>query len=456
MTVPPLQSARSDQPTQGSEKTSSYPDVIEMIPVDHPVSGTARVPGSKSITNRALLIAGLARGHSTLTGALFSDDTRYMADGLNALGLTVVPDAATDRFEVDGGDGRFPLDQADLFIGNSGTTARFLTAALAVGHGTYRLDGVPRMRQRPIGPLLKALQQLGVDARSEPENDCPPIVVHANGLPGGHARMAGNLSSQFFTGLLLVAPYARQGVTIEVEGELVSKPYITITAEVMRAFGVTPQIDDITWQTFRVAPGQRYEGRAYHIEPDASNASYFFAAAAVTGGSVRVDGLGTASTQGDLQFVRVLERMGAEVTIEDNATIVRGPAGGCLRGGDFDFNVISDTAQTLAAIAPFADAPITIRGIAHNRLKETDRIADVATELRKLGQEVEEFEDGMTIRPRTVTPTDVATYDDHRMAMSFAITGIRAAGVRIIDPGCTAKTFPNYFARLAELTNPHT
>lgn len=438
--------------SQTSISDSDAPTMIEMIPVDHPVTGIAHVPGSKSITNRALLIAGLARGHSTLTGALFSDDTRYMAEGLNALGIRVIPDAATDRFEIDGGDGVLPASEANLFVGNSGTTARFLTAAIALGKGTYRLDGVPRMRQRPIGPLLQALQQLGVDARSEADTGCPPIIVRANGLTGGHATMAGDQSSQFFTGLLLVAPYANQGLTIEVEGELVSKPYITITAEVMRAFGVIAEIEDATWRTFRVSPGQRYEGRAYHIEPDASNASYFFAAAALTGGEVRVDGLGTGSTQGDLQFVRVLEQMGAQVTIGEKATTVLGPTGGHLRGGDFDFNVISDTAQTLAAIAPYADGPVTIRGIAHNRLKETDRIADVATELRKLGQVVDEFEDGMTIHPCPVTPAEIATYDDHRMAMSFALTGLRAPGVKILDPGCTAKTFPDYFSRLKELT----
>ncbi|MGN6031836.1 MAG: 3-phosphoshikimate 1-carboxyvinyltransferase [Thermomicrobiales bacterium] len=432
--------------------SSSVADRIEIVPVRRPVTGTAFVPGSKSITNRALPIAGLARGHSTLTGALFSDDTRYMAGALNALGLTVTDAPADYRFEVDGGDGAFPASDADLFIGNSGTTARFLTAILAIGHGTYRLDGVPRMRQRPIGPLLSALRQLGVDATSEAGTDCPPIVVRTSGLTGGTTTVSGNLSSQFLTGLLLAAPYARDGVTIEVEGELVSKPYIVITADVMRAFGVETEIDDVDWKTFRVAPGQRYEGRAYQIEPDASNASYFFAAAAVTGGEVTVDGLGSRSTQGDLGFVHVLEQMGATVTMTDTRTTVRGPEDGTLRGGEFDFNVISDTAQTLAAIAPFADGPVTIRGIAHNRLKETDRIADVATELRRLGQEVDEFADGLTIRPRPVTPAEVHTYDDHRMAMSFALTGLRAPGVTILDPGCTAKTFPDYFQRLAELT----
>ncbi|HGN0918318.1 MULTISPECIES: 3-phosphoshikimate 1-carboxyvinyltransferase [Burkholderiales] len=434
-----------------ASSTATAPDRIEMIPVTQPVIGTARVPGSKSITNRALPIAGLANGHSSLTGALFSDDTHYMAEGLAALGIDVEAFPEDDRFEVDGGDGQFPATEADLFIGNSGTTARFLTAILAIGHGTYRLDGVPRMRQRPIGPLLSALRQLDVDATSEAGTDAPPIIVRANGLAGGRAVVPGDLSSQFFTGLLLAAPYARDGVTIEVEGELVSKPYITITADVMRAFGVETEIDDVDWKTFRVAPGQRYAARDYHIEPDASNASYFFAAAAVTGGEVRVNGLGTRSTQGDLQFVRVLEQMGATVTMTETSTTVRGPQDGVLHGGDFDFNVISDTAQTLAAIAPYADAPITIRGVAHNRVKETDRIADVATELRRLGQVVDEFQDGLTIHPQPVTPAEVHTYDDHRMAMSFALTGLRAPGVTILDPGCTAKTFPDYFDRLGEL-----
>ena len=435
-----------------SSPSVATPDRIEMIPVRRPVVGTAVVPGSKSITNRALPIAGLARGHSTLTGALFSDDTRYMAQALNDLGIAVAAGPDDHRFEVEGCNGNFPASQAELFIGNSGTTARFLTAILAIGRGTYRLDGVPRMRQRPIGPLLAALRQLGVDATSEAGTDCPPIVVRAAGFAGGETTVSGNLSSQFLTGLLLAAPYARDGVTIVVEGELVSRPYIVITAEVMRAFGVETEIDDIGWKTFRVAPGQRYEGRAYQIEPDASNASYFFAAAAVTGGEVTVDGLGSRSSQGDLGFVRVLERMGATVTMTGTKTTVRGPEGGSLRGGEFDFTVISDTAQTLAAIAPFADGPITIRGIAHNRLKETDRIADVATELRRLGQEVDEFADGLTIRPRPVMPAEIHTYDDHRMAMSFALAGLRAPGVTILDPACTAKTFPDYFQRLADLT----
>jgi 3-phosphoshikimate 1-carboxyvinyltransferase len=427
-------------------------DILAMQPISRPITGTAYVPGSKSITNRALLIAALADGPSTLTGALFSDDTRYMAGALNQLGILVRGDEAAERFEIEGGDGTFPAESGMLFVGNSGTTARFLTAALTLGYGTFRIDGVPRMRERPIAPLLDALNQLGADARSEEGNGCPPVVVTADGLPGGTARMAGDTSSQYLTGVLITAPYAEQGVRIEIEGELVSKPYIRITADVMEAFGVRPEIDEANWKSFAVAPGQGYEGRHYVVEPDASNASYFFAAAAVTGGEIAVEGLGSRSHQGDLQFVRVLERMGCEVTMTNTVTSVRGPESGTLRGGEFDFNAISDTAQTLAAIAPFADSPVTIRGIAHNRGKETDRVSAVATELRKLGQEVEEFADGMTIRPKPVTPAEIETYDDHRMAMSFAITGLKASGVSILNPECVAKTFPSFFDRLADLT----
>ena len=426
-------------------------DVMAMQPITRAIAGTAEVPGSKSITNRALLIAALADGPSTLSGALFSDDTRYMAGALNQIGIHVAGDEQANRFDVEGGGGTFPATSGSLFIGNSGTTARFLTAALTLGHGEFVVDGVPRMRERPIAPLLDALTQLGADATSQEGTGCPPVRVKANGLPGGTCRLAGDKSSQYFTGLLIAAPYAERGVTIEVDGDLVSKPYIEITADVMAAFGVEAEIDTETWKTFRVAPGQRYEGHHYVVEPDASNASYFFALAAATGGEVVVEGLGANSLQGDLDFVFVLEEMGATVEMTDTWTSVKGPEGGRLRGGDFDFGEISDTSQTLAAIAPFADGPVTIRGVAHNRIKETDRVSAVATELRKLGQEVDEFEDGFTVHPRPVTPAAIETYDDHRMAMSFAITGLRAPGVTILDPGCVAKTFPAYFQRLEDL-----
>jgi 3-phosphoshikimate 1-carboxyvinyltransferase len=426
-------------------------DAFTFTPLDRPVDGTVIVPGSKSITNRALPIAALARGTSVLTGALFSDDTRYMAEALDQLGVRVESDESNNTFTVTGGDGTFPAPAADLFIGNSGTSVRFLTAVLTLGHGNFRIDGVLRMRQRPIQPLITALNDLGSSVRSEEDTGCPPVLVTADGLPGGTVSVPGDRSSQYFSALLIAAPYARQGVEILVEGELVSKPYMPMTADTMRAFGVEVELDEVDWKRFAVAPGQRYEARNYHIEPDASNASYFFAAAAVTGGRVRVDGLGKNSTQGDLDFVRVLETMGATVTVADSYTEVIGPAGGKLRGVDLDLNAISDTAQTLAAIAPFADGPTTFRGVEHARLKETDRVAALATELRKLGQQVVERPDGLTIVPQPIVPADIDTYDDHRMAMSFGVATLRAPGIRILDPGCTAKTFPDFFDRLIAL-----
>jgi 3-phosphoshikimate 1-carboxyvinyltransferase len=426
-------------------------DVFTFTPLDRPVDGTVIVPGSKSITNRALPIAALARGESELTGALFSDDTRYMAEALNQIGVRVEADEANNAFSVAGGDGTFPAASADLFIGNSGTTVRFLTAVLTLGRGVFRIDGIPRMRERPIQPLIAALNDLGSQVRSEEDTGCPPVIVTAAGLPGGTVSVPGDRSSQYFSALLIAAPYARNGVEILVEGDLVSKPYMPMTAETMRAFGVEVKLDEVDWKRFSVAPGQCYNGRAFHIEPDASNASYFFAAAAVTGGRVRVDGLGKSSTQGDLNFVKVLEAMGATVTIAGDYTEVIGPPHGALRGVDLDLNAISDTAQTLAAIAPFANGPTTIRGVEHARLKETDRVAALATELRKLGQQIEERPDGLTITPRPITPADIDTYDDHRMAMSFGIATLRAPGIRILDPGCTAKTFPDFFQRLTTL-----
>lgn len=432
-----------------STPTPTFPDLIEIEPVDGPIDADVLIPGSKSITNRALLIAALADEESELSGALYSDDTRYMAAALNELGIVVASDETGSRFMVRGGGGTFPAHEADLFVGNSGTTMRFLTAALPLGHGNYRIDGIPRMRQRPIAPLLDALNGLGAEATSEEGTGCPPVRVQANGLRGGEVAMSGEQSSQYFSALLMAAPYAREGVAITVEGDLVSKPYMPLTTAVMAAFGVEAELDTTHWRTFRVAAGQRYTGRAYQIEPDASNASYFFAAATVTGGRVRVNGLGQGSTQGDLRFVDVLAAMGAEAEITDDYVEVRGPAGGKLRGVDLDLNAISDTAQTLAAIAPFAEGPTTIRGVAHARLKETDRVAAIATELRRLGQGVEEHPDGITVHPAPVVPAAIETYDDHRMAMSFAITGLRAPGVRILDPGCVAKTFPGFFETLA-------
>jgi 3-phosphoshikimate 1-carboxyvinyltransferase len=419
--------------------------------VAKPVVGRIRPPGSKSITNRALVCAALAEGPSTLRGALDSDDTRVMVEALKSLGLTVEHDRARQTIRVVGCDGRIPASKADLFIGNSGTTVRFLTAMLALGNGRFRLHGTPRMHERPIQDLIDSLAALGCRATSETGNGCPPVVVEARGLPGGTARVRSDVSSQFLSGLLLAAPYATSPITLEVAAALVSQPYVTMTLDVMRAFGVdVAAAGDL--KSFTI-PGGRYSAREYDVEPDASAASYFFAAAAVTGGEVTVEGLTRRALQGDVALVDVLAQMGCEVRESADGLTVRGPRR--LRGVDVDMNPISDTVQTLSVVALFADGPTTIRGVAHIRHKETDRIAAPSAELRKLGAIVVEREDGLTITP----PADggrgaeIDTYDDHRMAMSFALAGLRIPGVVIRDPGCTAKTYPEFFADLRRLCN---
>ena len=405
-----------------------------------------RPPGSKSLTNRALIVAAMADGVSTLSGALDSDDTRVMVDSLRRLGVAVKHDPDDARIDVTGCSGKFPAREADLFVANSGTSLRFLTAMLAAGQGTYRLDGSPRMRQRPVSDLLDALNGLGSDARSDLGTGCPPLTVCAQWLHGGFASVKGDVSSQFLSGLLMALPYSRDVTTIEVEGVLVSQPYVSMTLEVMEAFGV--RISNRKNRRFDIRPA-RYTGRPYGIEPDASAASYFFALAAVTAGKVTVEGLGTRSVQGDMGFVDVLEFMGCQVERSPDSTTVQG---GPLVGIDVDMNAISDTVMTAAVVALFARGHTRIRNVAHIRHKETDRIAALATELRKLGAIVEEHPDGLVIfPPAQLTPTRIATYDDHRMAMSFAIAGVKAGGVTILDPGCVAKTYPRFWDDFAAL-----
>jgi len=418
-------------------------EAVEILP-SGPLRASIRPPGSKSITNRALVCAALARGESTLTGALDSDDTRVMIEGLRRLGIAVEHDPQAAVIRISGCGGCPPAERADLFVGNSGTTVRFLTALATLGHGTFRLDGTPRMRERPIGDLLEALGQLGADTRSEQQNGCPPVVVRAVGLPGGRATVAGDISSQFLSGLLMAAPCARGPVELAVRGELVSKPYVAMTLGVMDAFGVDVGHEGL--RRFAIAAPFPYRGCVYPIEPDASAASYFFATAAITGGEVTVEGLSRESLQGDVAFCDCLERMGCRVEYRPDAITV---AGGPLRGIEVDMNAISDTVQTLAAVALFADGPTTVRGVAHIRHKETDRLGALATELRKLGAGVEELDDGLRITPAELHGARVDTYDDHRMAMSLSLAGLRVPGVVIRDPGCTAKTYPAFFDDLA-------
>jgi 3-phosphoshikimate 1-carboxyvinyltransferase len=433
-----------------SSAPRSYPETLEIVPLDRPAQATIRVPGSKSITNRALILAALSDPEkgSELHGACQSEDTEIMIAALRDLGFSVRTDWAGSQVQVRRGPHAqiIPAAQADLFVGNSGTTMRFLTALVSLGHGRYRLDGVARMRERPMGDLLGALQQLGVNALSERGDGYPPVIVQANGLAGGQVRIQGNLSSQFLSGLLMAAPLARDNITINVDGHLVSRPYVAMTLAMMRDFGV--QVEQEKPDRFYVPGNQRYQGRAYPIEPDASAAGYFFAAAAITQGEVSVAGLGSQSLQGDLRFTSVLEEMGCHLKKPASMTAIKGWP---LRGVEADMNAISDCVMTLAAVACFAEGPTTIRNVAHIRHKESDRLQALATELRKVGAQVDEFPDGLKITPGPLHGAEIETYNDHRIAMSMALIGLKVPGIVIRNPGCVAKTYPGFFEDLEKL-----
>lgn len=424
----------------------AFPDEIEIEPLDQAVDANIRVPGSKSITNRALIVASLADETSTIENPLFSDDSYWLMDALVRLGLFVHADRETGTVTVGGQGGIIPGSGVEVFVGNAGTAARFLPPVLALGEGPYLVDGVARMRERPVADLVEAMRSLGAEVRYTREEGRLPLGVSGGGIEGGEARVRGTESSQFLSGLLMAAPYARRPVMLRVEGDLVSRPYVGITIDVMRAFGV----DDIEERggSFTV-PSGLYRACRYAVEPDASGASYFLAAAALTGGRVRVPGLGVGSSQGDLRFVEVLRRMGCEVEVGADFVEVRGPRR--LRGMEADMNEISDTMITLAAIAPFADGPTTITNVAHTRHQETDRIAAVVTELGRLGVRVEERHDGLRVTPGEVRPALVHTYGDHRIAMAFSLVGLVVPGIRIQDPACVTKTLPEYFDLLGTL-----
>ena len=425
--------------------------VVSLEPVSQPIQGSITVPGSKSITNRALICAAMAKGSSVLFGVLESEDTRVMVDAWVALGLSVAWDKVQKTIEITGCEGQPPNPKGLLQIANSGTTIRFLTAALAATQGEYLLDGVARMRERPIGDLLEGLKRLGANVSSTnlERLDCPPVKIVADGLQGGTTEVSGDVSSQFLSGLMMASPYARAPVIIRVVGDLVSKPYVDMTVAVMRSFGV--RIDAVFGEDgheYRVVAPTCYVGCNYHIEPDASAASYFLGAAAITGGTIRIEGLNFQALQGDVQFARVLEKMGCRISSGDDYIQLVGRP---LRGIDIDMNAISDTVQTLAAVALFAKGPTRVRGVAHNRHKETDRIGDLACELRRLGATVDEHEDGLTIVPGKLVGVDVQTYRDHRMAMSLSLISLRVPGVRILDPKCTEKTYPDFFEDMGKI-----
>jgi 3-phosphoshikimate 1-carboxyvinyltransferase len=424
----------------------AFPDELEIEPFEGPVDDTVRVPGSKSITNRALIVGALADGISTIENPLFSDDPYWLMAAFAGLGFPTKADRETGTATVEGQRGIIPRSGVEVFVGNAGTAARFLPPVLALGEGPYLVDGVARMRERPVADLVEAMRGLGAGVGYAGEEGRFPIEVKGGGIKGGVVGVRGIRSSQFLSGLLMAAPYAEEPVVLEVEGGLVSRPYVGITLGVMRDFGV--EVVEEGRDRFVVPPGV-YEAGKYVVEPDASGASYFFAAAALTGGRVRVPGLGSASSQGDLGFVEVLEEMGCEAEIGVDYVEVRGPER--LRGIEVDMNGISDTMITLAAIAPFASSPTTIKNVAHTRAQETDRIAAVARELTRLGAEVEERPDGLKITPGPVGPGTVHTYDDHRIAMAFSLLGLVVPGIRIQNPSCVTKTLPDYFQRLEAL-----
>lgn len=426
---------------------------MQVIPIrtSGPVHGRVRPPGSKSITNRALVCAALATGTSRLVGVLDSDDTRVMIESWRRLGVRIDPDPNGDAIVVHGCGGAIAPGPLELYAENSGTTIRFMAAVVATGKGDYRLTGNARMQQRPMEDLLIPLRQAQITAVSEFANGCPPIRISTDGWKGGTFPVAGDVSSQFLSGLMLAAPCANHPCTFQVTGKLVSEPYVEMTRGVMSAFGARTEAAPGTY----IVQNQGYRATDYRIEPDASAASYFLAAAAITGGQIIIDGLGKSSLQGDVQFIDCLRNMGCSVRIDKSEIEIFGSGRDGnrfpLSGIDINMAHISDTVQTLAMVALFAVGPTTIRGVGHIRHKESDRIADLARELRKVGATVEEFDDGLRIVPAPLRGARLATYDDHRMAMSLSLIGLRVPGIEIENPSCVSKTYPRFFDDLGKI-----
>jgi 3-phosphoshikimate 1-carboxyvinyltransferase len=435
-------------------------DFIDLEPRTH-ISGTVVLPGSKSISNRALLLAALATGNTKLAGLLDSDDTRVMRGALKALGVECSDLSVNGEISVNGCGGEFKTAQTDIFVGNAGTAARSLVATLALAAragARYAIDGVPRMRERPIGDLVDALREIGAAIEYSQNQGFPPLVISVGAIRiDKPIPIRGDVSSQFLTGLLIALPMvtAREGksVTIEVVGELISKPYIEITLAMMAQFGV--RVERQGWQRFIVPPTKYVSPGIYAVEGDASSASYFIAAAAIGGGPIRVEGVGKNALQGDVKFAEAIAEMGAQISYDDNAIIASAPASGKLKAIQADMNHIPDAAMTLAVVALFAEGTTKLTNIASWRVKETDRIAAMATELRKLGATVEEGADYIAVTPpeKLVANAAIDTYDDHRIAMCFSLASLSARGVplRINDPKCVNKTFPTYFDVFARL-----
>lgn len=434
-------------PRSPTSSLAALPDPMPIEAVSGPLDATVSVPGSKSVTNRALVCAALATGPSVLDGALFADDTEAMLGVLRTVGLSVAVDPSAGRVSVEGSNGRLPPTDQQIDVRQSGTTARFVLPMLIAGEGRYRVTADHQMRARPMAAAFVALAELGaaVEERGAPGH--LPVAVSAGTVRSSTVEVPGDASSQFLSGLLLVSPCLPKGLVIRVTTPLVSRPYVDLTIAVMEEFGAT--VDRPDDSTFTVAPGG-YHGRSYRVEPDASAASYPWAAAMICGGRVSVQGLGSGAAQGDMAFLDMLGAMGAVVERGERSTVVTAAAGS-LQGGSFDLRHISDTALTLACLAPFASEPLTITGIGFIRRKESDRIAAVATELARCGIRVDTDDDGWTIHPGRPQPSVVDTYGDHRMAMSFALLGLAVPGISIADPACVAKTFPGYWQLLDEL-----
>lgn len=440
-----------------NEPMPDYPDQILIEPLPGPFDTTIRPPGSKSLTNRALLLAALAEGTSRLTGVLFSDDTRVMMRALQELGFKLDIDEANTTVTIEGRGGMIPAKRAELHLGNAGTAMRFLTAACCLGEpgSEYTLDGIPRMRERPIGELVDLLRSIQSTGTIEYMGNAgyPPLLIKSFSIEGGGTLIKPTISSQFVSAIMMIAPYAEGGSEIDFDGPITSKPYVEMTLKVMRQFGAVVVVSD-DWTEMEFHRG--YDGRAYGIEPDASNASYFLAAAGVVSeAKCVIDNLGNKSLQGDARFAEVLEHMGSHVTVDADRVSASHKR---LRGIDIDLNAMPDAAMTLATVAVFADGPTTIRNVGNWRVKETDRMAAMKTELEKVGAAVEVHGDDITITPPpggliVNPPEGIDTYDDHRMAMAFSILGLRPGGpgITINDPGCVAKTYPGYWDDLEKL-----
>ena len=433
-----------------------YPHHIDLQPALN-AQGTVRLPGSKSISNRILLLAALAQGTTQIFDLLASDDTHVMLMALQKLGVQWEQVGDTQNYVVHGVGGVLPVHQADLFMGNAGTAIRPLTAALAVIGGDYTLHGVSRMHERPIGDLVDALNAIGTQIEYTGQPGFPPLHIRRGHIHAQRMQVKGNVSSQFLTALLMAAPLmaGEHPVTIDVVGDLISKPYIEITLNLMRRFGVV--VERNGWQSFTIPAGQQYVSPGViHVEGDASSASYFLAAGAIAGGPVRVEGVGRDSIQGDVRFVEALEQMGASITMGDNW--IEAKSNGVLKAIDADFNHIPDAAMTIAVAALYADGSSVLRNIGSWRVKETDRIAAMATELRKVGATVEEGPDYLRVEPPAeIRSATIDTYDDHRMAMCFSLASLDGTArcgnaMRINDPKCVAKTFPDYFETFAKIT----